>query len=792
MGQDNARHPGSYRQALSERPEWAAGLCGGLAALLWFGFRMSPGVAFTPWQGPLLHGDSLEPIPPVAGILYGLAGVLPGGLGVWTANGLAVLLGAITCALASGIAAGASKWLVPRPVAAASGALAGVLLATSPSMTGAAAAAHPAVVTTALALGALALLLAALEREAAMPWLGAAAVAGGLAAANHAAFGLLIVLLLLVYFFHPLNTAALLPRAAFLTALFAAVALAPVLAAIWWTGGAGLLMSYALRSPYPAIGEAPPQWGFGVTLLREFPALALLPAAAAMVLFFRRPTQRYAVMLAAVFLMMGPFLPFLTNQYGAETFLQDGEAPLVMTLAAASIFIACGTAAALGAMFRHDQAPRLAIGTAVLAAALVVAFQFTGAPSRSHGAASAAAAAMLDACPANAILITGDRTLTSLALSAQRSGDHRTDVRVLPLDALVDTSYRNRANAHWDGAVDLPRVFPQPGALERWEREQPLQWRRLQDRDGDEEALRDLLVWDFVRDNAPERPMAFAGFAPAWLAARAGIAGPVLVYPREGHDDDGGNPTPFHEQTADLAPSRDPQGNAVLANILLPLSDSARRQGEAEKAAALATIAATLEPGNPSHLLALTRASARTGAIDDAREHGARYAALLPRALSGAEITEILDNEVRRLQMEEAFLGEARRDGAGNAEERQHLAEQLWVADELAILEQGYDLILEDNPEDLDALYHLAAARAQLGHIQEAHGLLGRWIEEAVSGLQLTAAEISSILENDGRFVLLRMPLRPAGSVALDPAVDPLPSGRPGAGLLAGAGAPAR
>ena len=95
---------------------------------------------------------------------------------------------------------------------------------------------------------------------------------------------------------------------------------------------------------------------------------------------------------------------------------------------------------------------------------------------------------------------------------------------------------------------------------------------------------------------------------------------------------------------------------------------------------------------------------------------------------------------------------EQEQDGAPDVAARQEAATRLWEADELCLLVRGYEYVLVASPNDVDALYQLAAAHTQLGNLSAARDHLARWID--ASGLSPMA--VADQLDKDGRFALLQ------------------------------------
>ena len=61
-------------------------------------------------------------------------------------------------------------------------------------------------------------------------------------------------------------------------------------------------------------------------------------------------------------------------------------------------------------------------------------------------------------------------------------------------------------------------------------------------------------------------------------------------------------------------------------------------------------------------------------------------------------------------------------------------------------------LVLAAYPDDVDALYQLAAAYTQLGNLAQARELLSRWM----TAMRMPAPLVAERLASDGRFALLR------------------------------------
>ncbi|MFP4192979.1 MAG: tetratricopeptide repeat protein [Candidatus Hydrogenedentota bacterium] len=749
----------------TKRAEGVAGLGGALAAGLWLSFYMSPGLAFTPWQGALLAPVPADPVPVLSRGLALAAAQLGGANALVLLNLITVVTAALLCGVTGAAAAKVLKPLCQRGERIVAGVLAAMLLAGAPLLTHVGTAASPAPVSALLGMLALTLVLLAVQTEHNMKWLAGAAVLGGLASANHPTFGLIACFILFVYLFRPVEGLALAKQLAILALLFAIGASLPLVHALAGGQSMGQFMAYALRTPYPVIASDWPQLGFGAVLSQEFPLLILLLAVPAGILLFLRHTQLPAIMTALVFLGFGPFLPFLTNRQGVDTVLQDTDAPTLIALAAVSLFAAWGVGAVMYGLRRRlgTSYPGIAVAALVLAAA--TAWQSAHAPTRQHDYAAELAEYIFEASPENAVLVTGGENVTSLLWAAQYGAGWRPDVDIIPMNVLTHPLQRAQLEPEHEESLDVPRPIPSEAALQRLERERPIEFQRLQERVSEggegEDAFADLVLWEFVRDNAHQRPLAFAAVDSAWLMARGGVQGPLLLYPRG----DASSALPMDEfidrwSSEPASLSAHAGLTETLNPLILTLSQQARRQDRQETAVRLARQASRLDPQSASARLALSRAQARRGEAGDAKAAGERYLELLDTPSAEPGIVELLDSALEQAQYEQRFKDvlQQEQNGLRDIEARRNAAEDLWRSDELTVLAEGYDELLEQDPGDIDALYHLAAAQAQLGQLEEAQEHLGEWVKLAIQRLGMSATEISEALRQDGRFVLLRLP----------------------------------
>jgi len=761
MGENHQPGPGDDREPLvlaetgparGVGPVPLAAIGAALAALIWFACRMSPGAAFGPWQGALLAARPLERVPVVAHAVFLACSPFP--------NATAALFGAVACGLLGALAAAVLHRRGSGIEAVAGGLAAGVLFAVTPAMTYASTATGPAVVSIALALAALALSAGTGERGRPRVCY-AAAAAAGLGMANHAALGLLAFLVLPAGVLRSRSSGERWRVLLFAAATFMATASLPLLQASWQGEGIRAFLAHALAQPFPFPLSARPDAGFPLEALAQVPVEVALFALPGVAWLIHPRTRRAALVLLAALALFGPLLPSVTHQATAGPDPVDAASPLLVAMAALSFFVACGMACMARLLTRDPKHAPARAAVVVVLAVLGVALAWPEAPSRRHDLAGALGRAILDSCPDDAVLLTGDADLTSLALAVQHLERRRLDVTVAPVAYLAQReAVRARLAARIAGAARVDGSFPPEDAQAAWPVEQPVLFARFlrQRRQGrgDSSALTDLALWEFIRQNHAQRPLCFVGRASPWLAARGRASGAVLVYPA-------GTATPVADPLAALdallsSPrllEHNPGAARTVASVLLPLVQAAHAQAEAQQEhARLGQWAAMLAPTHPRFLLEQMRAMARRGDKEGAMAHAAQYL-WHPQARHDVDaLRRLVEEEMTGHALEQRFKAVLARERLEDPdyEARQAAAGQLWGHDEIHVLAREYVSLLEARPKDLDALYQLAAAQAQFGRFDRARDLLERWAKAS----RLPPGRVAERLDGDGRFVLLQ------------------------------------
>ena len=688
---------------------------------------------------------------------------LPLGNAALRLNIFSAVLGVWACGMVAAMGAWVAKRFVSNVEASACGVAAAMVFMSTPPVTHAATAAGPSMLTTLLALGALGLVVAAGERIDHSPLFLAASLLAGFAAGNHPSFGLVGILVGagLLCFGNMDARAGL--QAAKGALLFLMGALIPLVYAL--SNGETLrdFLSHALLQPYPNVFEGLPDAKYGIVLAQNVATLALLMAVPGFVLLLRSGVRRYGVFLGLALLFMGPLFPALTHHADAP-WPVDGDAPVIIALAMVSLFAAWGMGVVgetLHASSTGGTRQRLVgVGvTAVLALAAVGA-QRPEASNRRHGLAERLGRDVLASCPENALLISGDDGLTSLALALQHSNGYGKGILVLPAQALAGRFWaQTRARARLSAETGSLEMFPPLESVDAWAEEQPLLLARYLDErkhpSGPSPSRVDLALWELVKEHYGVRPLCFVGLSSPWLAARAQITGLVLSYPRRTAP---AAPAPAAQVRCILSErhgsTRDVGIADTLAALVTPLSTAARMQGRDDQARELARLAIWLAPDAAGPRVAWCRAQARGGEWQEAVQEWDAYRAQAGRPLPESNIKRMFDRDYEAHEHAERFLGLAARETAAPSDlaTRQDAATALWELDELVVLARGYEAIVKASPDDIDGLYQLAAARTQLGDLRNARDVLGQWIE----ALGLSPSLVKKQLDGDGRFALLR------------------------------------
>ena len=737
---------------------WSA-IIAALVSLAWLLSRTSYGVAAGPWLGAFLDPHPLNDLPTISALLARALGRFGGG----SLNLASALFGAVSCSLVAALAARALARACSTPKAVFCAVLGTAFYATSAPMVQAGSAAGPSTVTVALAMAAALALVLAHDAPKKGAYLALAGLASGLAAANHPSFALLYVLSIGTALALDPAPRALITRVPLITFAFAAGASVPALLALAAGESLPSFLRHALRTPYPTIGDRRPS----LTVFRamvESGNGALLALAAPGVLAVTKVRMRYhAILCLGVLLCFGPLLPFLTNHYGADYGLRDDLAPRIMVAAMLGISIAWGIAlvsAAWASRFTSLGNAASALGVGFLAVLLI--HQALAAPNRRPPAAGQFARRVLQSCPENGALICRDSRAACFLKGAQFVENSRPDVTVLSLDALVDPQLRTRL-AHVAGdSMTLDGEFDPQAHLDEYGVEQPFLIQELS-RKGAESALSDgalaaLAIWDFTRNNAPDRPICFVGVSVPWLGGRAREHDCLLVYPQTLSEPSSGSRGPETLASATL-PGQDPDLDCDIQDVLLSLSDAARDRGDANKAIDLANRALPFGPRNPAVHLALSRSEAREGRRDQAERHVRAYLGLATQAGAADQVLADIEQALQIYSLDAQFTqGIEAVPAVESLEQRSEVTGQLWQFDQIETLNRGYAKLLAQKPNDVGLLYERAAIQAQLGDLQAAGQTLRRWQTAGAYSDETLKARINL----DGRFALIYLPERKA------------------------------
>ncbi|MCC6487098.1 MAG: hypothetical protein IT364_06320 [Candidatus Hydrogenedentes bacterium] len=742
-------------------------LAGGLAALsalCMFAARGIESPAVSVWHLPIIHPGSIYRMPLLTEWLAEAASFLPVESRTAVFMFFHLLTGALSCGVLAAIAASAVSWKATRWEALACGWGAGLIFAATMAWHSAATTCSPAVVTVFLTLLAFRVVL---DPDKSLDSRGVvtASLLMGLASANDPAFGVLAFLLLVVSLgLAPPALSAV--RLIFVYACgFAALACLPIVESLLRGETFAEFLSHALATPYPTVGDALPHMGYLPELLTELPLATLAVAPLGLVLLLRRDGRGAPLVWALVFLAMGPFLPSLTNHTTDPTVLNSSDGPQAMVLAAAVLFAVWGLTAILGTLLRRPGRGLLAV------AAILVASGFLAANHWKHQRGSAGdapleiARAILADCPENAILVAGDARIYSLLCAAQTLGSAGSGVTLVPGDALEAGHSRERLRTEHLHAVVLNDDFPPADAEVRWYRERPLEMATLHANDrqlGEGFGLRALALWELTRDNFALRPVCFAGEQASWLTARAQQNGLVLVFPRQEESRSASLQYVKTLESEDRLESLDPETSEVLASLLLPVSEAARRQGDAAQASAVAALARKAAGSNPAVWLCSARAAARGGERETASSFVERYLMLRPDPDSAARLAVQEDLLRNALATDYANLMRSSVVSEPDPVLRSQLTAQLLSLDELSVLAEGFAAVRNryEGMRDaqsryvrirgVQALCDGAAFLTQLGKLREAR-------DELSTAISLDIFSVRDRLNNDPQFSLLRV-----------------------------------
>ncbi|MDZ4859112.1 MAG: hypothetical protein SGI88_09005 [Candidatus Hydrogenedentes bacterium] len=731
-------------------PAMLAALAAFVGVLVYLLFHLGNGLAFGPWQGAYL--DAAFPYrAPLISLWTGRAvAAIPFGDAARRLSFASVMLGALACAM---LALMAARALGARPggiTAACGGVGAGLLFALTPAWSNAVASNSPAMVTVLLSLIGLAFVQHAIETRTA-GWLAYGGLAIGFATANDPSFAILFVIALLAALGTLGERISVARVFAPLLCGFAAPVLVPFARSLVLGEGLDGFLAHAMATAYPTIGDGVPRLGFGLELRPQFSWVMLGATLAGMTALFTPGMRGAATTWALLFLAMGPFWPMLTNQRSSAYVLRDTDAATSIASAAVCIGAVWGLAWLARVLARRDRGATI---TALMACgvAIMVGVQYAALPKRDAARADALARSIFADSGTNAVIVTGDARTTSLLRTIQLARGVRRDLAVVSVHALEQPEWRARLAATYRDELRVVTDFPPDNAWTRWPVERPNEFGLLNAtlRDGglQEGDFRDLLLWEFMRDNFSARPILFAGVTSAWLTARGKPVGMLLAYPREG----AGEGNALALVTAAGAFDTDQEMAATNLSLLLPLAEASRRQNDVPQAEKLAALARENGPNNAGAWLSSARAAARGGRREQAVAFSARYLRMANNPREMKDFLGLIEEDLQRNALAVEFSTAAIQTEVNDATRmrRDQLAEMLWGLDELSVLATGYDVAMQIGPGDFELLYERAAVNAQLGELDIARALVG----EAV---KVDFQKVWSRMQWDGRFYLLEV-----------------------------------
>ncbi len=755
-GADGPETPPVYTTNLTGKAPWWAGSIAFFFvanAMLW---HWGPAIVAGPWQQLAVESPHIYRRPVLTTWLAETLVFLVPTHGLDAQRALSILLGSVSCGLIAVLAAAFAGKTATRAERIACGVVAALLFAFTSTWQAAIEGGAPTTVTVALALGAF-LFIQVPRKGPSLILVALAALLIGLASANNPAFavlGLLLAVLALATGANRNSAVAILMTYGIGFAVGASI---PVVDALTRGEDVRGFLTHALYTPYPTLGDAAPQLGYLSHLTTQFAWPTLMVSLGGLVLLIGKGAVRQPLAWAIVFLCMGPFLPSLTNQIRNASVIVDPQAAFSMVLVCVAVFAAWGLVAFLRVLL---PAQRWASHRVVILVALgvaLVAYQWRTVPAPPDDTARQLAEAILADCPDDAILVTGDAGIHSLLVTVQATCRVRSDLTIVPADALESVPMRRRL-----AAADYPKFafspsFPPSDALERWTRERPQAAQVLDDALRSDRStpssLKELALWELVRDNFSIRPVAFAGVAVPWLTARAQQNGVVLVYPRAGtpRKSSQGIVSAYIQRSHGVL--HDTALHRTIAGLLLPAAEAARRQGDIAQASRIAELARLVDASNPLPWLASARAAARAGDREEAIAFLDSYLQKYPGRVTASEITAVLQEDLTRNAIAEDYLDSLDPDPLrANPSTRLDLVANLWALDELEVLARGYRESRQRfvAARDVDAVYEGAAILAQLGELSAARVDLGK-------AISWDAIRVWRRLRDDPRFSLLSL-----------------------------------
>ncbi|MCC6697747.1 MAG: hypothetical protein IT365_19125, partial [Candidatus Hydrogenedentes bacterium] len=590
-----------------------AGCLAALSALCLFAARGIESPATGVWYLSIIHPGSIYHMPLLTEWIAEAVSFLPLAARTTVFMLFHLLVAALSCGVLAGIATSAVTWKATRWEALICGWGAGLVFATTVEWQSAATACSPAIVTVFLTLLAFRVILGT-EKPLDGRGVFTAALLMGLASANDPAFGVLAFLLLVVALGLAPQTLSAVRLILVFAAGFSAMACLPFVESVLRGESVAQFLSHALATPYPTVGDALPHMGYLSELVAQLPLPTLAVAPLGLVLLLRREGRGAPLVWALVFLIMGPFLPSLTNHSTDPAVLNSSDGPQAMVLAAVVLFALWGVTAILGGLLRRPGSGVLAFAGILLVSGSLAANQWRQVRAPAGEASLEVARSVFADCPESAVLVAGDARIYALLCAAQTLDSAGSGVTLVPADALEAGHSRERLRAEHLRALVLNDDFPPADADVRWYRERPLEMATLHANTrqaGEGFGLRALALWELTRDNFALRPICFAGEQSSWLTARAQRNGLVLVFPRQDETRSASLEYVQALESEGRLGSLDPETSEVLASLLLPVSEAARRQGDAVQAGAVATLARQVASSDPAVWLCSARAAAR-------------------------------------------------------------------------------------------------------------------------------------------------------------------------------------
>ncbi len=752
------RLPGAGRAW--RQPFWAGVLVFAAVAGSSLG-HYEPGISAGVWQGWAVPGHAVYDRPLLSTWLADACRALAPRAPLEALNSLNLFLGALSAALVASIAANSTGERTPPVERILCGCLAGLLFSCATVWRGTLSGVTPATLTVALALTAFFIVYRP-TRPPSLPALLVAASFIGLATANDPVFGVAGLILAVL----AIHSAAARSSAWAIVLTYAMGFVAGAGVPIWKALAAGEgrpeFLAHALATPYPTLGDGTPAFGFLARLTDEFTWPILAVSLLGLIVAIGQRRVRLAIGWSFVFLAMGPFLPVLTNQSRTTVVLIDPSASQAMVAASVAILAAWGLVGTARLLLPPEGlSPRRAGIVAAIGLALV-ALQWSHYAPEPSNAPEALAESVFADCPPESVLITGDARIHTLLETVQAVRGIRPDVTIVSADALSSPRHRNRLNANVGSKLDIDSVFPPVDALNRWALERPQALAALNHSAGARSDLRDLAVWELLRDNFSKRPFAFVGVSAPWLTARVQRNGVVLVFPRDGENRQH-SLTTIDEYADDLDESAEhAELRRTVSAMLLPLSEASRRQGDIRTATHAAELARRIRGDDAVPWLVSARAAARAGDREQAIAYVERYLLNVPGPNPADELGDAIQEDLTRNALAEAYVSSMGGESTvANPLVQQQLIADLWEFEEFQVLAEGYRIARDSYVArgDVEALCEGAAVLTQLGELAAAR-------EELGTAVSVDPVRVWRRLKNDPRFDLLRMETSPREAIA--------------------------